>query len=308
MFKNKKPAIHLPRRSAERLSAPSSFSYYDSRARRETDTNRRTVVESNSRQVSSHGHWVTKVPLFLTIIIIGLCTLYELGLDTNPQVIVLDKKAPQASLLRPIATYESATQKLLRGSIDNRTKLTLNTGAIASRLKQEFPELQQASLTLPFFGQRPILYIEAAQPVLALNTSLDGSFLLDAHGKILATNSGSLQQLDATLPSISDQTNSSLKVGQVALADSDAKFVQLIMTQFSAQHLAIQSLVLPPATRELDVHLSGQPYYVKFDLNDSTAAAQQVGGFLAMRQYLAGKGTTPAQYIDARLPGRIYYK
>jgi hypothetical protein len=67
-------------------------------------------------------------------------------------------------------------------------------------------------------------------------------------------------------------------------------------------------MILPAASRELDIHLTGLPYFVKFNLNDNADAKQQVGTFLATRKYLTTHNITPTQYVDARVLGRVYYK
>ena len=64
---------------------------------------------------------------------------------------------------------------------------------------------------------------------------------------------------------------------------------------------------MPAAENELDMYLTGQSYYVKFNLADSSPL-QEVGTFLAVRQNLQQQGITPSQYIDVRVDGRAYYK
>ena len=75
----------------------------------------------------------------------------------------------------------------------------------------------------------------------------------------------------------------------------------------AAKHITITSMTLPPAADELDVHLTGVNYYIKFNLaNDD--ARQQVGTFLATQAQLKSQGITPGQYIDVRVDGRAYYQ
>ena len=67
-------------------------------------------------------------------------------------------------------------------------------------------------------------------------------------------------------------------------------------------------MTLPAQSRELDVYISGDPYYIKFNLEDNTDADQQIGTYFATRQYLINNKITPSQYIDAMVVGRVYYQ
>jgi hypothetical protein len=71
--------------------------------------------------------------------------------------------------------------------------------------------------------------------------------------------------------------------------------------------MSVGSMILPAGTSELDVHLAGQPYFVKFNLNNNDPR-QQAGTFLAAIANLQKNHITPAQYIDVRVDGRAYYQ
>jgi hypothetical protein len=68
----------------------------------------------------------------------------------------------------------------------------------------------------------------------------------------------------------------------------------------------ISALSLPAVPEEIDLRASDQPYYVKFYMGGS--AVLQTGQFLAARQHFKQTGQLPAQYLDARIAGKVFYK
>jgi len=85
-------------------------------------------------------------------------------------------------------------------------------------------------------------------------------------------------------------------------------FITTVLYQLHAAGVQYSRLVLPPSSQELDIYTAGPAYYAKFNMHEEDTARQQAGEYLATAHYLAEKGITPAAYIDARLPGRVYYK
>ena len=304
MFKRQ---VKLPGTSQVRRIVPSklphskAFSYYNSRTLREEGAGRNARLDKTTD--SRHKAWWHHLPMVLAVIAIIVCIVYNLMLSTDPKTVILTDTSP--TLLHSSTFYQQAARKILASSFRNYTKVTINTTSITSRLKQEFPELANVSITLPFIGQRPILYLEPATPTMILDSLSSGSFLVDANGKVLTTTP--VHGFE-TLPVVNDQTSLIARPGQTVLATGDVAFIQLVVAELQAQRSPIQSLTLPAAARELDVVLKGQTYFIKFDLSDTTNARQQIGTFLAAKQYMASQNVTPSQYIDARIPGRVYYK
>ena len=110
------------------------------------------------------------------------------------------------------------------------------------------------------------------------------------------------------MPIVNDQTALLAQVGKQVLAPSDVNFILTVAAQFKAHKIGIQSMVLPVASRELDVYITGQSYFVKFNLADPSTTNVQIGTYFATLNYLASNHITPTQYIDARILGRVFYK
>ncbi len=149
-------------------------------------------------------------------------------------------------------------------------------------------------------SNRPIVYVQPATPSLVLR-SRHGDYVLNQSGLTLS----SARTLPAGVVQVVDQSGQTPKPGMQTLPSSTITFVQMVAFQFKAAKLPINNFILPAnAPYELDVRLTGQPYVIRFNLQED--ARVQSGAAIGTVQQL--KGAMPAQYIDVRAPGRVYYK
>ena len=293
-----------PVRSNDR-ALPTSFSYHARRAEQEVNTGReleRQTTPPKPRLSLNRLHQVGLIGLSIIIIII---VINFLSLSDKAQVKILtsDQNRP---LLRAQATYQAGVNQLLAGSIWNRNKITLDTASLSHQLTIQFPELAAASVSWPLFGHQPTVYLQPIQPGLILAAS-NGAFILDSQGKAVL-RAATPEALAATkLPVVTDDSSLTLKVSQQALPNQDISFIQTVVAQFQAKQTGITSMNLPPAASELDVHLVGVSYSVKFNLANNDAR-QQVGTFLATQAQLQRQHISPGKYIDVRVDGRAYYQ
>jgi hypothetical protein len=220
-------------------------------------------------------------------------------LNTNPKIVVIGKTAVSATYLQSSGTYAAAAHQLLAGSITNRSKLTVDLGGTASKLQQQFPELQTVSLGVPLISSRPIVYIQVAQPSLVLQTG-HGNYALNSSGLVLAR----VQNLPNGVALLNDQSGNQPTPGKQYLPSSTVTFVQTVAYQLKSAHITVSTFVLPVSSPyELDVRLEGKPYMVR--LNLTTDALTQSGAAIATINQLSAD---PASYLDVRVPGRVYYK
>jgi hypothetical protein len=247
--------------------------------------------------------WQRLIRLALATLLLA-CIISLLEVDTNPRIVVVDQQ--QSILLHSLTQYQAAAASSLHNSLANSNKITFNSASVVDDMKATFPEVNDASVVLPLVGHRPTVYLQLAKPVLILQSSTQSVVVANSgEALVTATQVAGLSQFD--LPVVTDQSNLALQVGDPVLASTTVSFVQTVLAQLSAQHISWQSLILPAGTEELDVHLAGKPYYVKFNIH-LTNPLEQVGSYLAAQQHLTGQGIVPTQYIDVRVPGRAYYK
>lgn len=303
MFKrSKKP--DSPGRQPQRQVTPRDqqtvFSYRAARKSQETKENRQPEM---MKQRMRSMRWLTldRVKAIAFIVLVFGALIYISWLNTTPKITILGSS--NEALLQNIAVYRQAATKLLTESVTNRNKLTLNEGGIADKLEAMYPELASVTVQVPLLGHNPQIVLESAPLDLRLQTSTGQVFILAASGKAMAEVSN---QSYSGIPLINDQSGLPVHVGSVALPNTDVAFIQTVTSQLVASHLAISSLTLPQATSELDIHLNGRPYLVKFNLEADAKA--QVGTYLAVNKYLTSLNIIPSQYVDVRVPGRAYYK
>lgn len=307
MFGRKAKSAPEPAREARRsrvtTGAPGpAFSYYSSRM---PESTARRLEERQNAPSSEQGGKPRRrlsalIPFWLLSLLALVCLVKLLALGTDPKVVVLGKTTVSSAYLQPASTYEAAAQHLLRSSITNRTKITADLNGTAAALKQQFPELQAASVTLPLIGNRPIVYVQVAQPSVILQ-STHGNYALNKSGLVLAR----AVTMPAGIPVVVDQSGATPTPGRQYLPGSTIGFVQSLAYQLSAAHLPVSAYVLPAGSPyELDVRLEGKPYVVRCNL--AGEAMVQSGAAIATIAKLGA--TMPGSYLDVRVPGRVYYK
>lgn len=309
MFKKK--AAPEPPRGRNRVSQPlpqnnAVFSYH---------ANRSTSLETRGRTMQEPEPRPKRVPRFgfqrigskhiLSIIIIIIFFLLSVGLDTRPKIVVLGNTSNRFAL-QDQKVYEQAAHTMLGKSFANNNKLTINTAAVAAQLQSQFPEVHAVSISLPFIGRKPTVYIQPATPQIVLSTS-SGQFILDSNGRALAAYTSATDlPSDRAVPIVTDQSGLTFKKGDVVLSSQSVAFIAEVAGQFQAKGIKAETWTLPAGASQLNVKVSGVPYSVKFNLQGS--AKEQAGTFLAVKQRLDGEHTVPAEYIDVRVSGRAYYK
>lgn len=243
------------------------------------------------------GHKVFFATLDIIVIaavIFGI--FYSLMVRPDPVV-----KADDTSY-HQVGVYQEAAARLL-GDAKNRTKITFSEASVTRPLQKQFPEISAARVELPLVGQRPILRLSIAKPVLRLSGD-NGSYVIDGQGTAVA-RSVDLPQVKG-LPVIDDQSSFEIKPGQAALSTASIQFIQTLLSQCRANHVPIKSLTLPAAPLELDLRTKDQHYFVKFYLDGD--AGVQTGQFLAARDQFNKDKSGPAQYLDVRVNGKVFYK
>jgi hypothetical protein len=206
--------------------------------------------------------------------------------------------------MRSQSVYQAAANKAFSPVFDGN-KLTVNASKIAADLEQQFPELKAVSVTLPFIGSQPTVYMQPATPRLLL-TNESGSYVLDGDGRALLSGSQLSSPSALHIPVVTDQSNLSVELGKIALPSSSVSFITEVAGQFKAKSLGITQLVLPQGTTELQVHINGAGYFIRFNLHGN--AREEAGTYLAVKQYLDSGHKAPGSYVDVRVENKAYYK
>lgn len=296
-------------RHANIVGRTNAYSYHARRSQEPAALGRklfRDAVNVNAQAAKqATNYWLQRFGMLLILIAVGVSFVNAIELSSDPKILPVD--ASQATFLRDTQTYQQAARKLFAGSFFNNNKITVNTGDITKQLQREFPELAVVSINLPLLGHRPIIYIESTLPEAVLTTAQGAMYIIDENGRAVSTASLTTAASLHLVP-LTDASGTPVRVGGLALSSSAAVFIRTVAYQLQQKDVHVTTMSLPAGKSELDVYLSGQHYFIKFNLQNSASALQQVGTYLAVRHALAGRGVTPSQYIDVRLDGRAYYK
>jgi hypothetical protein len=298
------------RQSGASMGQNRTFSYYAARSQADFNTGREAVQDkpplrrlpTRFQRLRKHSGWLAGLVLVVAIVV------YELQLSTTPHVVSLASSS-DVPFLQETKVYQVEASKMFSETASNRNKLTVNATDIGKRLQQKFPELQSASVSLPLLGNTPTVYIKPAEPAMVL-AATNGTYVVGDNGRTLTEVTAGTNLDRLHIPSVTDQSGLSVKVGEQVLPRSAAAFISTVATQLASQKITVQSMTLPAAAGELDVYVTGKPYFVKFNVEKATEdnALQQVGTLIAVLKKLEKDGKAPGQYVDVRLAGRAYYK
>lgn len=293
---NRNRTSDVPKKSA------SSFSYHSNRSNSDVSTGRYSFGTKPENVDVNRGKWWHKIPTYVAVGVLVAAFIYAITLTTTPEVKIVDNTSQ--SFMQPISVYKQAAHNLLSGSILNSTKVTINTDSIASKLMKQFPELNGVSIVLPLTGRQPILEIRPSQSIIILSNS-QGRYVINQQGNaIIKLNTVQLNKA-FNLPVVTDDSGLVVNLGNQVLPVDTIAFINTVIGQFKAKNISIQSMTLADVPYELDVRVSGEPYFIKFNLQEDPL--YEVGTYFATEKELTTLKATPSQYIDIRIPGKAYY-
>lgn len=280
-----------------------AFSYYTNRAVTDAPrerTQQRQQVAETEQGGTRRRTLASALPFWLLVGLAIICVLKVLWLSTNPKINVVGKTSVSATYLRSTAVYAAATHHLLASSITSHSKVTADLDGTARSLKAQFPELENVMVSIPLVSNRPVVYIEIAQPSLIVQTT-HGNYALNKAGVALAR----VQSVPAHVPVLVDQSGGAPQPGRQYLPSSTVAFMQTVAYQFTAAQKAINTFILPSnSPYELDMRLANSAYVIRYNLEED--ATTESGAALATIEHLGG--AAPTSYLDVRVPGRAYYK
>lgn len=233
---------------------------------------------------------------FTLMIIFAGGFIYSLIIQPMPIVSVSDTAYHGAE------TYRSAAEGMLK-NLRNRTKLTLDKKGIIDNLQREFPEIDSVKLHLPLVSQKLKVSLTVAAPSFFL-TSGNEKLVLASNGVVVSAAS----QLPAIagLPTLVDQSGISASPGKRVIGSQSIAFINSLLAQCKHAGFKVSSVTLPQNPMAIELRAEGSAYYVKFDLGGDPIV--QAGQYLAAKHKFDSEGGQPAEYLDVRVAGKIYYK
>ncbi len=250
--------------------------------------------------------WLEKFGLIILAVAIFASLVSILYLSSSSEVILQHDASKDPVYSTYKASVAATATKLLSSSILNANKITVNTKKIQSTLESDYPMYSSVTITLPLIDHHMVIYLRPAQPAIVL-TDTNGQYLLNQAGIVmeLSSKTGSFNYLK--LPEVSYSIGEHFNIGQQELTTQEVQFIQTVEFELAARNNKVVNMNLPQGSAELNVYVSGKPYYIKFNLQNNDPR-RQAGSYLATEHYLQTQNVTPSQYIDVRTDGRVFYK
>ncbi|GAC1392680.1 MAG: hypothetical protein NVSMB46_09210 [Candidatus Saccharimonadales bacterium] len=299
MFKKiKKEQNDIKRNVHNNPQRANVFSYRANRSREEESIGRHQQLNDSIKT----NQWFYRIPTVISCGVILISFLFATTLNTTPLIKLTPSKE---NILQQKNTYIEAANELLNRSLLNRSKFTVDTENVSSQLKQKYPELERVTFQIPLINRTPVITLTQSDPVFSIANQISGEYIIDIQGKALVKSSDNRSAAVLALPKIIDESNLKYESGKNILPSSSVKYIQMIIDQFKAKNISIQSLTLPAVPEELDVKVVGESYVIKFNiLSDARISA---GMYFVLRAKEPSR-LNNIQYIDLRVEERAYIK
>lgn len=306
MFKNKKtPNKDIRQKPVTNTNAP-VFSYYSNRSQpaAQPQTSSRSIPANDSLKNKKHIAVLGYIPAILSLVIVFIAFTYITTLNTDPRIVISASDSSNVAV-QSTDVYQQAAASILKSSVYNRSKLTIDSDKIAEQLKDKFPELGEMAVTVPLISRRPIITIQPATPA-AILVGPNKSLVIDSYGRAVLDanllNSGAADKI----PTVKDDSITQDGLGKQVLSTDTVSFITDLNKYLTANNINVESYYIPEQSNEVHVYIAGKPYYIKFTADSDARVG--VGSYLALNQKLEADNITPAEYIDLRVDERAYYK
>ncbi len=230
--------------------------------------------------------------ILVIVLISGL--LYSLLVSSKPKIVL------SSTAYHDVSNYQREAERLF-SSFKNQSKITFDQNSIAQGMRARFPEIASVDTELPVFSQKATLRLGIAPPSLILKSG-NSNYIVDAQGVIVQRISNPSSK---KLPVVEDKSGYEAKIGKPVLNADAVNFVKTLDAELRRAKVDISGYSIPPVAQEIDLNVNGQNYYAKFYLGGDVLT--QAGQYLAARANFNALNT-PSQYIDVRVPGKIFYK
>ena len=235
MFNKKKDVTNRVRKTripAQRIENKDFFSYH---ASRNSQTSESIRTRQNTDERSKKRSTIQYMPIAFAVLCLVIGLLFVTTLQSN---VVLKSREKSASL-RDESQYREIAQSYLKSSVLNKNKFSIDVKSFENAIKQEFPELNDVSVTIPLFGQKPIITVSTEIPKLLIDTK-QGIYAVNDSGKVIAKASKEQPIEGLTIPIVRDDANLEFELGKGALTSQDVAFITTIIKQFNNKNWKIR--------------------------------------------------------------------
>lgn len=297
MFKKNKNNTQRPRKLETKLKKQQIYSYRSVRNETESPYNRDNPSDRVQTQGSKFILRFSKI-LFVLIFILGI--FYATTIEPNSKINIKDNFNANP---RSINSYEQGVDTIIDSSYLNKNKLTFDVKKIENEIKQKYPEIGLVEVSVPFLGHQPKVMIAFSEPVAKLVTE-GQTYILDGNGIALFSEKDATNSLNVSeLISVNDGSGNEITIGKPALSFDQLKYIQEIVAQAKRKNIKINTIALSAGGSGINVNYSDTDYIVKYSFYAD--ARQSSGAYYAVYDFISDQ---PKEYVDVRIPDKVYVK
>ncbi|MCA9331205.1 hypothetical protein KC957_04080 [Candidatus Saccharibacteria bacterium] len=235
-------------------------------------------------------------------VLIGI--LWALSLSGSPRVVV--ERVSGISPERDAQQYTQGVSDIWSGSWRNFSKLTTDTDHTEQEILSKYTELSQVRIQLPLLGRRPTIVLVPTAAAFRIESG-GKAYYVSPDGKALLDTS--VVDTGSSLLTVNDETSVEVSSGKQILSHAAAQFLVQLDAQLRAERVNSPVLTLSnQAANQVTMKTPDHDYYVKFQIDDPATVRQAVGSYITVRNHFASSGSRPGEYVDVRIPDKVFYK
>lgn len=206
---------------------------------------------------------------------------------------------------RDTSLYRSESQKIIGGSIFNRSKILFDYQSVEEDIKARFPEVESLRISFDLIGRKPVIQLQMQEPAYLYQAN-GATWVIDTRGIALGLRSDLKDAYAASLHTIVDEGSSSGEIGKTLMSSQQVNFLSTVISLLEKQQVVISGIYVPQNPKQLDLVVAGGEW--RYKLSTVEQATSQAGTLIAARATLAANGNTPTEYVDLRSGEKVYWK
>lgn len=305
MFKKQKNNSSRLRQPSHRLS--SDFRRNNvviSRSQREMKARQQSVTQRQEDRKKAIKRRQTKRKIIMAILVAIVSLVWYTAIINHISVTVKKPLQLDQSLKDQ---YSQSFIRTFHKNAAGSLYALLDEANFAKVIKAAHPEIKDIKLQQTrLFSKTIEAEIKFRKPKFVWIDSSKKQQFVDDEGVLFSTNR--TNQLATDMIIIEDQGATVASLGQSVLGQKTVDFITNLPDNLPPLYAGakIEKVIIPQATRQLQIKMASVPYLLKFSLERSLE--EQVGELGTLLNALKDQKITPSQYIDLRIAHKAYYK
>jgi len=282
--------------------------YYKSSVKPSNSVKNNNAHKKSGEIISILNEFIRKLPQRIFLLAIVALLIINTTVSSNVSVKIQD--ISNQNTYRPLSDYNDGINQLMNESVLYKSKFTLSSTTLESKIKELFPEVVDATVVVPLTGRKLQVGLRLGNPLIRLRLKTDKQGIVGENGKLLIlTGTNTILESFSTLPSLVVEPNVDFEQGSQVLTSAETSLVSLLLAEFDGSEpyrYAISSITFQVEKREMQVNFEGKSFFAK--LTPERGVRGQVGALLATLKNLQEQGALPGSYIDVRVEDRVFVK